>query len=127
MTIIGYDDYKFGGSFEIMNSWGTDFGENGFLWIPYDKFYSLIEERNLSYNKTNSFVLEYSDNLYSSDNIRYLAKNSVIIKYNDGTTYLGSYINNSGIDYNYNSGSTFRLWPMRYDNNNIYIGQFEKF
>ena len=45
MTIIGYDDYKFGGSFEIMNSWGTDFGENGFLWIPYDKF-CLIVERN---------------------------------------------------------------------------------
>tara|TARA_Y100000768_G_scaffold383170_1_gene364832 strand:+ start:871 stop:2091 length:1221 start_codon:yes stop_codon:yes gene_type:complete len=126
MTIIGYDDYKFGGSFEIMNSWGTDFGENGFLWIPYNKFYSLIEERNLSYNKTNSFVLEYSDNLYSSDNIRYLAKNSVIIKYNDGTTYLGSYINNTEADYNYNSSSILSGYGQwRYDNNNIYIGQFE--
>ena len=50
----------------------------------------------------------------------------MIIKYNDGTTYLGSYINNSGIDYNYNSGSTISGYgQMRYDNNNIYIGQFD--
>jgi hypothetical protein len=35
MCIIGYDDSKFGGSFEIMNSWGGGFADNGFIWIKY--------------------------------------------------------------------------------------------
>jgi hypothetical protein len=35
MCIVGYDDAKFGGSFEIMNSWGIEFADNGFIWIKY--------------------------------------------------------------------------------------------
>ncbi len=38
MCIIGYDDYKGGGSFEIMNSWGENWGDNGFFWIRYSDF-----------------------------------------------------------------------------------------
>ena len=38
MTIIGYDDYKHGGSFQVMNSWGQDFGDDGFVWIRYNDF-----------------------------------------------------------------------------------------
>lgn len=36
MCIIGYDENKAGGAFEIMNSWGTDWGDNGFGWITYE-------------------------------------------------------------------------------------------
>lgn len=43
VTIIGYDDNKFGGAFEIMNSWGTDWGNNGFMWIRYDDFIEFSE------------------------------------------------------------------------------------
>jgi C1A family cysteine protease len=35
MCVIGYDDYKDGGSFEIMNSWGRDWGKDGFCWVRY--------------------------------------------------------------------------------------------
>lgn len=35
MCIIGYDENKAGGAFEIMNSWGTDWGDKGFGWITY--------------------------------------------------------------------------------------------
>ncbi|MBL1213639.1 MAG: cysteine protease [Ignavibacteriae bacterium] len=38
MAIVGYDDNKFGGAFEIMNSWGTDWGNNGFTWMRYSDF-----------------------------------------------------------------------------------------
>ena len=38
MTVIGYDDEKYGGAFEIMNSWGTRWGNEGFIWVPYDAF-----------------------------------------------------------------------------------------
>ncbi len=42
MCVIGYDDYKLGaengGAFQIMNSWGTDWGNKGIAWVPYDAF-----------------------------------------------------------------------------------------
>ncbi len=38
MCVIGFDDNKGGGAFEVMNSWGEDWGDNGFFWITYDDF-----------------------------------------------------------------------------------------
>ncbi len=38
MCIIGYDDNKFGGAFEIMNSWGKEYGDNGIIWFRYEDF-----------------------------------------------------------------------------------------
>lgn len=38
MCVIGYDDYKEGGSFQIMNSWGEDWGNKGIFWIRYTDF-----------------------------------------------------------------------------------------
>jgi len=35
MTIIGYDDNRFGGSFEIQNSWGVGFGDGGYAYVRY--------------------------------------------------------------------------------------------
>jgi C1A family cysteine protease len=37
ICIVGYDDNKFGGAFEVMNSWGTTWGNNGFFWLTYDQ------------------------------------------------------------------------------------------
>ena len=34
MIIVGYDNDK--SAFKVMNSWGTSWGENGFIWISYD-------------------------------------------------------------------------------------------
>ncbi|MBP7476941.1 MAG: peptidase C1A papain [Chitinophagales bacterium] len=38
MCIIGYDDFKNGGAFQIMNSWGKDWGVNGIGWVRYKDF-----------------------------------------------------------------------------------------
>ena len=38
MVVVGYDDNKHGGAFELMNSWGTKWGNNGFAWIRYTDF-----------------------------------------------------------------------------------------
>lgn len=35
MVIVGYDDEKYGGSFRYLNSWGTEWGDGGFIWVPY--------------------------------------------------------------------------------------------
>ena len=37
MLLVGYDDAK--SAFRVMNSWGKDWGDNGFGWIDY-KFFS---------------------------------------------------------------------------------------
>jgi len=44
MTIVAYDNYKFGGAFKIMNSWGSSFGEEGFVWIKYEDFARVVGE-----------------------------------------------------------------------------------
>ena len=44
MCVIGYDDTKFGGAFEVMNSYGTNFGDNGFVWIKYSDFAKYVKE-----------------------------------------------------------------------------------
>ncbi len=36
ITIVGYDDNRFGGAFRVINSWGSDWGDNGYFWMPYD-------------------------------------------------------------------------------------------
>jgi len=35
MCVVGYDDNMQGGAFEIMNSWGTDWGNGGYIWVRY--------------------------------------------------------------------------------------------
>lgn len=44
MCVIGYNDAINGGSFEVMNSWGTWNGNLGFYWINYDDFYRFTME-----------------------------------------------------------------------------------
>ena len=36
--VVGYDDEKYGGAFLIMNSWGSQWGNNGFAWVNYKVF-----------------------------------------------------------------------------------------
>lgn len=38
MCIVGYDDDVNDGSFLIMNSWGDDWGSDGFTWVTYKDF-----------------------------------------------------------------------------------------
>ena len=63
VTVVGYSNYKFGGSYEIMNSWGKKYGENGFMWIKYNDLIDVItrayvmeiKENNLNYSNKDSY------------------------------------------------------------------------
>jgi hypothetical protein len=42
--VVGYDDAKYGGAFLIMNSWGPQWGNNGFAWVRYRDFSYFVRE-----------------------------------------------------------------------------------
>lgn len=54
LCVIGYNDNKFEGAFKIVNSWGEDYGDNGYLWVKYDDFIEFVEE---------IYIVELNDNI----------------------------------------------------------------
>jgi hypothetical protein len=44
LCVIGYDDRKFGGAFQVMNSWTPQWGVNGIAWIRYSDFQNYVRE-----------------------------------------------------------------------------------
>jgi hypothetical protein len=44
MCVVGYDDTRYGGAFEVQNSWGETWGNGGYIWIPYDVFAAFTRE-----------------------------------------------------------------------------------
>lgn len=42
MCVVGYDDNKYGGAFEVQNSWGVFYGDGGYVWIKYDDFAKFV-------------------------------------------------------------------------------------
>jgi C1A family cysteine protease len=44
MCVIGYDDRKEGGAFQIMNSWGAEWGNNGIGFVKYNDFKHFVRE-----------------------------------------------------------------------------------
>jgi hypothetical protein len=44
MCVIGYDDRIEGGAFQIMNSWGPEWGQNGIAYVRYGDFKNFVRE-----------------------------------------------------------------------------------
>jgi Papain family cysteine protease len=44
MCVIGYDDRIEGGAFQIMNSWGPEWGQNGVGYVRYGDFRKFVRE-----------------------------------------------------------------------------------
>ena len=44
LCVTGYNDNKYGGAFEVMNSWGRKWGNGGYIWIPYETFLNFVTE-----------------------------------------------------------------------------------
>ena len=38
MCVVGYNDKKFGGAFLLQNSWGKEWGQDGYAWVSYDDY-----------------------------------------------------------------------------------------
>ncbi|MBV6640849.1 MAG: DUF4384 domain-containing protein [Cyclobacteriaceae bacterium] len=44
ICVIGYDDFRYGGSLELLNSWGKSWGQNGYIHSPYSNVMNRITE-----------------------------------------------------------------------------------
>ncbi|MEY4927989.1 MAG: hypothetical protein RI894_2425 [Bacteroidota bacterium] len=44
MCVIGYNDTLAGGCFRVMNSWGEDWADKGFVWVGYNDFFKICKE-----------------------------------------------------------------------------------
>ena len=53
VTIVGYDDYRFGGAFKVVNSWGPSWGDGGYFWLPYRHLQEVVGQ---------AYVLQDSQN-----------------------------------------------------------------
>lgn len=82
MCVVGYDDNKYGGAFLLMNSWGTDWGNNGFAWVNYSDFNFYVRE---------AYGL---DPMHSNSSAASLACEIGLVQvdYNEQKAVLGNYI-----------------------------------
>lgn len=53
VTIVGYDDSKYGGAFKLLNNYGDQWGESGFFWMTYNDYFD---------NSSRAFVLVNESN-----------------------------------------------------------------
>ena len=60
MCVIGFDDDKYGGAFEIVNSWGDQWGNNGYIWVRYNDFakYSRYAFEMIAQPKTKKKIIK---------------------------------------------------------------------
>jgi C1A family cysteine protease len=129
MCVIGYDDRLEGGAFEIMNSWGTQWGENGIGYVRYGDFRQFVREaygvdpmpkRGQALNRN----FDISIGLVNNDNRQYIPLQvssgnifSTLSPVKKGTRFKIE-INNSVECYTYiftpnASGSSFVLFPYK--------------
>ena len=59
VTIVGYDDNKYGGAFKVINSWGTGWGDRGYFWIPYNS--------TMQIGMNEAYILEDAENSITPD------------------------------------------------------------
>lgn len=97
MVTIGYDDNAYGGAFLIMNSWGTEWGNQGFIWIKYTDFNHFVK-----------YAFEMIEKLPEAKTFA----GSLTLKKQDGSTIAVK--RSAGALYqttaSYSSGTSFRIY-----------------
>lgn len=66
MCIIGYDDNMNNGCLIVRNSWGSDWGDNGYCYIPYDMISYFYDAWTILYDNSNLLdkVINFIRNIF---------------------------------------------------------------
>jgi hypothetical protein len=107
MCVVGYDDNKYGGAFEVMNSWGEEYGDEGFIWIKYSDFYNQVQE---------AYIFDVGDLSTGSCSIGNCYEGYGRKKYENGWVYEGYF----------ESGAPSVYGACLYPNKCFYIGQWKE-
>lgn len=82
VTIVGYDDNVNGGAFRVVNSWGKDWGDEGYFWLRYKDFDKLVNE---------AYVIHLSSNINYEENPQIDYDNFKRFTYDQEYSYEGVY------------------------------------
>lgn len=94
LCIVGYDDYKYGGAVRIVNSWGRDYGDNGYMWVKYTDLIKYTRE---------AYILELNTNIIDGPPVAIEDKEYKRFRFTGSSykefKYEGQYLNNSRTGY----------------------------
>lgn len=133
MVVVGYDDNKAGGAFEIMNSWGTRFGRNGFFWIKYSDFarqvktaYVLFDDKDNNDGDNNNNNNVYAFNKLGGElQLRLSSGDNMPTKLADGATRNFNIVKVTKttykVDRTYTSGTQFRIYLNSKQRGYVYL------
>lgn len=128
VTIVGYDDNKYGGAFLIINSWSVKWGNGGYTWAKYDDLARFTKYAAQVYNAVNPTPAPTTTAL----------KSEMLFKLTDGNTDMPvSSIQERGLDVTndnatvemitykmttpYNSGTRFKMSMNNSKQSYVYI------
>jgi C1A family cysteine protease len=133
MVIVGYDNNKAGGAFEVMNSHGYNFGNKGFFWIKYADFlkqasslYLMIDKREIPNNNYNNNNNNYALNKVGGELTLKLANGSdMSVSLASGASRNFNIVKASKTTYKvdraYSSGTQFRIYLKNKQRGYVYL------
>jgi hypothetical protein len=110
LCVVGYDDAKYGGSFEVMNSWGRKWGNDGFIWIRYPDF---LDFTRSAYEM---FIIEQDNGHDFSGEIKLVLEDGQFME-TRLTNNQGYYQTNKP----YSTGTNFRIYISNNETAYVYV------
>jgi hypothetical protein len=100
MCVIGYDNNSYGGAFEVQNSWGDWWGNQGYMWIKYDDYANFTR---YAFELIEDFKKKPTEEIELAGKIRYVLSDGTEMR----ASLAGDYYK---MNQAYKSGTRFRLY-----------------
>jgi hypothetical protein len=126
MTIIGFDDSIEGGSFELVTSYGPNFGSLGKIYITYTDFFRLVKEAYVFELEFPRFLQGGLENVNLGISVFEESDSGIemhLIKNQDNSYYIGGF--KDGIRTGIGAEIFDEEIIMNVDNQRVYDGRFK--